>query len=259
MAIAERRLASEFNRDEHVIVDHWTYVIASDGDLQEGIASEAVEPRRPPAPRQARSSCTTTTTSSSTGRRRWPGRRTCPSASTPTAGTPSGSRTATTSSAIEAAIEAARADDRPSLIAVRTHIGFGSPNKQDSQKAHGAPLGPDEVRLTKEAYGWDPDKTFYVPDDALRVFREAVAAGQGPGHGMGRHGSRRTRRPIRGSPRRSGGASPGSSPTAGTPTSRRTRPAPRSRPGTRRRTRSRRSPARSPSCSAARPTSRNPT
>ena len=80
--------------------------------------------------------------------------------------------------AIEAAIEAARADDRPSLIAVRTHIGYGSPNKQDTQKAHGAPLGPDEVRLTKEAYGWDPDKTFYVPDEALAVFRDAVPDGE---------------------------------------------------------------------------------
>ena len=76
--------------------------------------------------------------------------------------------------AIDGRHHAARADDRPSLIAVRTHIGFGSPNKQDSQKAHGAPLGPDEVRLTKEAYGWDPDRTFYVPDDALALFRAAV-------------------------------------------------------------------------------------
>ena len=69
--------------------------------------------------------------------------------------------------AIEAAISAAEADERPSLIAVRTHIGYGSPNRQDTQKAHGQPLGPDEVRLTKEAYGWDPDRTFYIPDDAL--------------------------------------------------------------------------------------------
>ena len=112
------------------------------------------------------SSSTTTTTSSSTARRRWPGPRTSRSASRRTAGTPSGSTDGNDIDAIEAAIEAAQADDRPSLIAVRTHIGFGSPNKQDSQKAHGAPLGPDEVRLTKEAYGWDPDKTFYVPDDA---------------------------------------------------------------------------------------------
>jgi len=57
---------------------------------------------------------------------------------------------------------------------VRTHIGYGSPNKQDSQKAHGAPLGPDEVRLTKEAYGWDPDRSFFVPDAARDRFREAM-------------------------------------------------------------------------------------
>ena len=84
-------------------------------------------------------------------------------ASRPTAGTRQQVDDGNDLAAIEAAIEAARADERPSLIAVRTHIGFGSPNKQDSQKAHGAPLGPDEVRLTKEAYGWDPDLTFYVP------------------------------------------------------------------------------------------------
>ena len=177
MAIAERRLASEFNRDEHVIVDHWTYVIASDGDLQEGIASEA---------------------SSLAGHLRlgklivlyddnhiqldgptsmaW-------SEDVPERFDAYGWHTQAVADgndlgAIEAAIEVARADDRPSLIAVRTHIGFGSPNKQDSQKAHGAPLGPDEVRLTKEAYGWDPDKTFFIPEDALRVFRKAVGAGK---------------------------------------------------------------------------------
>jgi transketolase len=80
--------------------------------------------------------------------------------------------------AVRAALTAAQADDRPSLIAVRTHIGYGSPDKQDSSKAHGAPLGAEEVRLTKEAYGWDPDKSFYVPDEALSVFRSAVPAGE---------------------------------------------------------------------------------
>jgi transketolase len=80
--------------------------------------------------------------------------------------------------AIESAIETAIEDSRPSLIAIRTHIGYGSPNKHDSQKAHGSPLGPDEVRLTKEAYGWDPDKSFYVPDEAARMFAAAVPAGE---------------------------------------------------------------------------------
>jgi transketolase len=176
MAIAERRLGFEFNRDEHPIVDHWTYVIASDGDMQEGIASEA---------------------SSLAGHLRlgkllvlyddngiqldgptsmaW-------SEDVPKRFDAYGWHTQRVADgndlvAIEMAIEAARGDDRPSLIAVKTHIGYGSPNKQDSQKAHGSPLGPDEVRLVKEAYGWDPDKTFYVPDEALRVFRRAVETG----------------------------------------------------------------------------------
>ena len=144
--------------------------------------------------------------------------------------------------AIEAAIEAALARrPRPSLIAVRTHIGYGSPNKQDSQKAHGSPLGPDEVRLTKEAYGWDPDRTFYVPGRGPRPLpRAAIAAGEAlvadwearstpvprrlPGRG------RRVPPPDRPAAR--------AARTAGTPTSRPTRPGPRSRPGTPARTRS---------------------
>ena len=124
------------------------------------------------------SSSTTTTTSSSTVRPRWPGRRTCSTRFEAYGWHTQRVEDGNDLAAIEAAIEAARGDDRPSLIAVRTHIGYGSPNKQDSQKAHGSPLGPDEVRLVKEAYGWDPDKTFYVPDDALAVFREAVPEGE---------------------------------------------------------------------------------
>jgi transketolase len=177
MAIAERRLAAEFDRDGHDVIDHRTYVIASDGDLQEGIASEAASLAG--HLRLGRlvvlyddnhiqlDGPTSMAWSEDVPRRfdayGWHTQRVAD-------GNDLG--------AIEAAIEAARADDRPSLIAVRTHIGFGSPNKQDSQKAHGAPLGPDEVRLTKEAYGWDPDRTFYIPDEALAVFRRAVPAGE---------------------------------------------------------------------------------
>jgi transketolase len=177
MAIAERRLAAEFNRDGHDIVDHWTYVIASDGDLQEGIASEACSLAghlrlgklvvlyddnhiQLDGPTSMAWSEDVLKRFEAYG---WDARR-----------VEDGNDIA----AIEAAIEVARGDDRPSLIAVRTHIGYGSPNKQDSQKAHGSPLGPDEVRLVKEAYGWDPDRTFYVPDDALAVFREAVPEGE---------------------------------------------------------------------------------
>jgi len=177
MAIAERRLAEEFNRHEHTIVDHRTYVIASDGDLQEGIASEAaslaghlqlsrlivlyddnhIQLDGP----------TSMAWSEDVTKRfeayRWHTQR-----------VDDGNDVG----AIEAAIEAALTEDRPSLIAVRTHIGFGSPNKHDSQKAHGSPLGPEEVRLTKEAYGWDPDRSFYVPGAARDHFRSAVPAGE---------------------------------------------------------------------------------
>jgi transketolase len=177
MAIAERRLASEFNGPAGTIVDHWTYVIASDGDLQEGISSEAaslaghlrlgklvvlyddngVQLDGP----------TSMAWSEDVPKRfeayGWHAQR-----------VEDGNDLA----AIETAIEAARLDGRPSLIAVRTHIGFGSPNKHDSQKAHGSPLGVDEVRLTKEAYGWDPDRSFYVPDAARDRFREAIPAGE---------------------------------------------------------------------------------
>jgi transketolase len=74
--------------------------------------------------------------------------------------------------------DAMAVEDKPSLVIVPSHIGYGSPNKQDSHKAHGSPLGDDEIRLTKEFYGWDPDKQFYVPDDALAHMRECCDRGQ---------------------------------------------------------------------------------
>jgi len=177
MAIAERRLAAEFNRPDHPIVDHWTYVIASDGDLQEGIASEAASLAGHLRlgklvvlydDNHIQLDGPTSMAWSEDAPKRfeaygWHAQR-----------VDDGNDVG----AIEAAIGAARADDRPSLIAVRTHIGYGSPNRQDSQKAHGQALGPDEVRLTKEAYGWDPDRSFYVPGEAAARFREAVRAGE---------------------------------------------------------------------------------
>jgi transketolase len=177
MAIAERRLAAEFDRPDHAIVDHRTYVIASDGDLQEGIASEAASLAghlrlgkllvlyddnhiQLDGPTAMAWSEDVPKRFEAYG---WHAQRV---------------EDGNDLVAIEAAIEAGLADDRPSLIAVRTHIGYGSPNKHDSQKAHGAPLGADEVRLTKEAYGWDPDRSFYVPDAARDHFRAAVGAGE---------------------------------------------------------------------------------
>ena len=177
MAIAERRLGYEFNREGHQIVDHWTYVIASDGDLQEGIASEAASLAGHLRLRKLvvlyddnhvqLDGPTSMAWSEDVPKRfqayGWHATRV---------------EDGNDIDAIEAAINEARDDDRPSLIAVRTHIGYGSPHKQDTQKAHGSPLGPDEVRLTKEAYGWDPDRSFYVPADALSLFRQAVTEGE---------------------------------------------------------------------------------
>jgi len=177
MAIAERRLAAEFNRPGHAIVDHWTYVVASDGDLQEGIASEA-------ASLAGHLKLGKLVVLYDDNRIQLDG----PTSMAWSEDVPSRFEAygwhaprvddGNDLAAIEAAIEAAREDDRPSLIAVRTHIGYGSPNRQDSQKAHGQALGPDEVRLTKEAYGWDPDRSFYVPDEAAALFRAAIPTGE---------------------------------------------------------------------------------
>jgi transketolase len=177
MAIAERRLAHEFNRPDQTVIDHRTYVIASDGDMQEGIASEAASLAghlrlgklvvlyddnlvQLDGPTAMAFSEDVPKRFDAYG---WHTQRVA-----------DGNDLA----AIGAAIEKALADERPSLIAVRTHIGYGSPNKHDSQKAHGSPLGEDEVRLTKEAYGWDPDRSFYVPEAARERFREAIPAGE---------------------------------------------------------------------------------
>ncbi len=176
MAIAERRLASEFNRPDHLVVDHRVYGIVSDGDLQEGIASEAASLAghlrlgkliylyddnhiQLDGPTAMAWSEDVPARFDAYG---WHTQR-----------VDNGNDLA----AIGQAIEAAQEDERPSLIAIRTHIGYGSPNRQDSQKAHGSPLGDDEVRLTKEAYGWDPDLTFHVPDEVREHFESVAAQG----------------------------------------------------------------------------------
>jgi len=177
-ALAERMLAARFNREGHEIVDHFTYTIASDGDMQEGIQHEAA----------------------SFAGHLGLGRLTAfyDDNHIQLAGPTSMGFSEDVGARYEAygwhvqnlgedieldkldgAIEAAHeADDRPSLVILRTHIGYGSPNKQDSQKAHGSPLGEDEVRLTKEAYGWDPDAHFLVPDEVREHFASVRERGQ---------------------------------------------------------------------------------
>ena len=178
MAIAERWLAATFNRPGQAIVDHRTYVIASDGDLMEGVASEAASLAGDlrlgrlivlyDANRITLSATTNVTFLEDVGARfaayGWQVQEV------------DGMDVA----AVDAALTASRADERrPSLIVARTHIGFGSPNKHDTFAAHGEPLGKNEVRLTKRAYGWPEDAEFYVPEEAQREFdkvRERGAA-----------------------------------------------------------------------------------
>ena len=176
MAVAERRLASEFNRPDHEIIDHRTFVLASDGDLQEGIQSEAASLAghlrlgkllvlyddnhiQLDGPTDMAWSEVVLRRFEAYG---WGTGRV---------------EDGNDLDAIDAEIRAGLEDDRPTLIAVRTHIGFGSPHKQDTQKAHGSPLGEDEVRLAKEAYGWDPDRHFYVPDEVAEHLGDVGKAG----------------------------------------------------------------------------------
>jgi transketolase len=176
LAIAERWLAATFNRQGDDVVDHCTYVLASDGDLMEGVASEAASLAGTlqlgrlivlyDANLITLSATTNVTFTEDVGARfeayGWHVQRI------------DGQDVA----AVDAALAVARTEeDRPSLIVASTHIGYGSPHKQDTWHAHGEPLGVEEVRLTKRALGWPEDRTFYVPDEALRTFRESVERG----------------------------------------------------------------------------------
>jgi transketolase len=178
MALGERMLAARFNRGEHAPVDHFTYFIASDGDLEEGIASEASSLAGHLALGKligfyddnhiSIEGDTALAFSDDVGARYeaygWHVQNLHEELGLDT---------------LEAAVEAAQeAGDRPSLIIVRTHIAPGSPNKQDTHGAHGAPLGEDEIRLTKEVYGYPSLEPFYVPDAALEHFRGCVERGR---------------------------------------------------------------------------------
>jgi transketolase len=178
MAIAERFLAARFNRPGHDVVDHYIYGIVSDGDLMEGVSHEA-------ASLAAHlklgkliyfyddnhitidGSTDLAFTENRTARFAaygWHVQQ-----------VNDGNDLAAIEKAIRAALEV---KDHPSLIAVRTHIGYGSPNKQDTASAHGEPLGPEELKLTKENLGWPLEPECYIPDEALAHFRQAVEKGK---------------------------------------------------------------------------------
>ena len=178
MAIAEAHMGAYYNRPDHTIVDHYTYVIASDGDLMEGVAAEvcalAGHLRLGKLivlfdDNGVSLAGSTALTSTEDVQRRFLAQ---------------GWHVQTVedgndAAAIDAAIEPGRAETtRPSLIAVRTVIGYGAPNKQGTFKVHGAPLGVDELKAAKEALGWPSKPDFLVPEDVRAHFREAVEKGR---------------------------------------------------------------------------------
>ena len=178
VALAERMLAARFNSGDHQLIDHRTYVIASDGDIQEGVGSEVCSLAGHLGLGRLivffdnnhiqLSGPTDRAFSEDVGKRfqayGWHVQDVGEDLSVET---------------LERATrEAQGVDDRPSLVIVRSHIGYGAPNKQDTYQAHGSPLGEDEVRATKEVYGWPPDKEFYVPDEAREPFKQAAQRGR---------------------------------------------------------------------------------
>jgi transketolase len=177
MAIAEAQLAGTYNRDGHKVVDHRTWAIVSDGDLMEGVASEAASLAGHLKlgklvclydDNEVSLSAGTSITFTEDRARRFDAY---------------GWQTLTVADgndvdAIDRALQSAVADTtRPTLILVRTHLGYGSP-KQDSFKAHGSPLGDKDVKATKDKLGWPESPDFYVPDAAARKFGEAPRAGR---------------------------------------------------------------------------------
>jgi transketolase len=177
MAIAERHLASRFNRPGHEIVNHYTYAIVSDGDLMEGVASEAASLAGHLKlgkliylydNNHITLAGETRLTFSEDVLKRFE------AYGWHTQSVEDGNDRDAISKAIAAA---QKETDRPSLISIRTHIGFGSPNRQDTFEAHGSPLGPEEVIATKKNLGWPLEPRFHIPEEALKQFRKALDQG----------------------------------------------------------------------------------
>jgi transketolase len=173
MALASRWLAARYNKPGFKLFDYNVYVLCSDGDLMEGVASEAASLA---GHLQLSNLCwiyddnkitiegeTHLAFSEDVGKRfegyGWEVRRVSDANDLET---------------LAAGLDAFRESDRPMLIIVRSHIGYGAPNKQDTHGAHGAPLGDDEIKLTKQAYGWPADEKFLVPEEATSYFRSQV-------------------------------------------------------------------------------------
>jgi transketolase len=178
MALAERWLAAHFNRPDFPIVDHTTYVIASDGDLMEGVSHEVCSLAGHLGLAKLivlydDNGITIDGPTSLAFSEDVAGRFAA-------YGWQTQAIDGHNPLAVETALHEARAErERPSLILCRTHIGFGSPNRQGTAKAHGEPLGEEEVRLTKQNLGWPPGEQFTVPAEALDTMRQAANSGAG--------------------------------------------------------------------------------
>lgn len=175
MALAERMLAAKYNKPDFAIINHYTYGLVSDGDLMEGVASEAAslagtmglgkliylyDDNKITIEGNTEIAFTEDVETRFKGYG-WQVLRVDSSEDL---------------AALEAAVKEAKADtEHPSLIIVRTHIGFGSP-KQDSPSCHGEPLGADALKATKEAAGWDPEQSFVVPDEVKEYFAGKLPA-----------------------------------------------------------------------------------
>jgi transketolase len=178
MAVAEAYLAARFNRPGYEIINHHTYAIAGDGDMMEGVTAEAASLAGHlklgkliylyDDNRISLAGSTNLIFDEDRAKRfeayGWH-----------TIKVEDGNNLESIDRAIRAA---QKEEDRPSLILVRTQIGFGSPHKQGSFESHGSPLGVEEVKATKQNLGWPLDPPFYVPDEALNHFREAVDQGK---------------------------------------------------------------------------------
>ncbi len=177
MAVAERHLAATFNRDGNAIIDHYTWFICGDGDLMEGISHEAAsfagfqklgkligfyDSNHITIDGTTDISCT----DDAAERFEAYGWHVQHIADI------------NDLNAIDRAVDLAKSEkDRPSMIVCRTHIGYGSPNKVDTSKAHGEALGADEILLTKKELGWPSTEPFFVPDAALAHWREVEPRG----------------------------------------------------------------------------------
>ena len=174
-AIAESHLAARYNRPGHDVVDHYTYAICGDGCLMEGISAEAASiaghlglSKLIVLYDNNHITIDGTTDVSFTEdvcarfeAQQWNVLRV---------------EDGTDLEAIDAAITLAKSQhEKPTLISVRNHIGFGSPHMQDTSKVHGSPLGAEEIRLTKAAYGWPEDAQFFVPERVAKSRAERVA------------------------------------------------------------------------------------